>query len=181
MRTIVFADIRTALAAWVMKALGTDVSGVVWYPWPGTKMPKPYVMLRIVGPAKVGRDDFDGSILSGQRRFTVTVNAYGDSPNEIDQDGGVQDREGPIGLVARLQTSLEDPSVVEALYAAGIGVGEIMEAVDLSELLDTKFEARAAFDFHMFAASNVAVDAGQISGARILNTTPDVPAGVSVP
>lgn len=170
-----FAKLKQALVKWVEAVLAQDIAGVVWYPWPGTKMTKPFIMLRLVGPAKVGWDNFDGSNLGGQRRFTVTVNAYAENPNQLDQGGGqLAQAGGAIELVNRLQTSLEDPNIVDLLYGYGVGIGEIMDAVDLSEVLDTKYENRAAFDFFIFTAQNVPTDAGQITSAEVENNIPEV-------
>lgn len=165
-----FAILKQALVRWVEAVLGDEINGTVWYPWPNTKMAKPYVMLRLVGPHKIGRDNFDGSNLGGQRRFTVTVNAYAENPNLLDQaGGGLAQAGGAIELVNRLQTSLEDPNIVDLLYGFNVGIGEIMDANDLSEVLDTKYENRAAFDFFIFTAQNVPTDAGQITSAEVEN------------
>lgn len=170
-----FIKLKQAMVKWVEATLAQDIAGVVWYPWPGTKMAKPFIMLRLVGPAKVGRDNFDGSNLGGQRRFTVTVNAYAENPNQLDQGGGqLAQNGGAIELINRLQTSLENPVMVDLLYGYGVGIGEIMDATDLSELLDTKYEHRAAFDFFVFVGQNVTVDAGQISTAVPTNNIPEV-------
>jgi hypothetical protein len=60
-------------------------------------------------------------------------------------------------MAQRLQASLSSPFVREALSLAFVSPGTTGDIKDLSEILETKAELRAQFDFPVFLASNLAV------------------------
>jgi hypothetical protein len=139
--------IKQALYDWATPQAGLPV---IWLYQKGPKPTKPFITLNIIGPQRVaGRDDFrvesggTGQVLEGQRKFNVSVNVYAD------------DGDDPISVADDLATSLQLPTVYELLHTKNIGVGEIRNVIDLSQLLDTKYERRAQFDFDIFVASNV--------------------------
>ena len=84
-----FKDIRDTLALWVRELTGLSQRSVIWANQSATRPAKPYVMLNIIGPiANVGIDnvrqvynagtDTQDRIIIGDRRFTLSVNAYAD-------------------------------------------------------------------------------------------------------
>jgi hypothetical protein len=148
-----FTTIQDALQAWASSVVGAQIP-VIWALGGGTRPEKPFVTLNIRGPIKVPAIDHledDLKTLGGSRQYTVTCEVL----------TAVQDStlkwEDAMQYAANLVASLDDPAIDDLLYAAGIGVGEIFVVQDLSQLLDTKFERRASFDFHINVASNYTI------------------------
>jgi hypothetical protein len=147
-----WVQLQDALYAWV-----TAVLGAVPVAWAGqgeTKQIKPFVILTLVGPTKVPALDHlqdHNESLGGNRTYRVTVAAYTDP---ISSTGTALDA---AQYIATLMTSLDSDVISDALYAAGIGVGEIYPSNDVSELLETKYERRVQFDFEINVASNYPV------------------------
>lgn len=166
------SEIKDALFDWAKAASGLDDQQIMWEMDEGTKPTKPFIGLNLIGPRKVmGRDYLsvpdpdalpkESSMLQGAREFTVSVNVYADPENNVDVNQ----------LATDLQTSLEIQQLADALSDAGIGVGEVGEPIDLSELLETKWERRAQFDFKINVASNVDLDAAGFV-TPIIETSP---------
>lgn len=159
MSGIIIENIRKALYDWAER---NSSCRVVWLYESGPKMPKPFISLNLVGPYKVGTNDnlnvpADDTELkiSGQRKFSVSVNVY--------------DNKGSLQTASDLQTSLELPGEIETLNTANIGIGEIRNVIDLTQLLDTKYEYRAQFDFDIFTASVLLAPTETIEQAPIEN------------
>ena len=134
-------DIQNALAAWA-NAVVPGVP-VIWLDQNGTRPPKPYVSLKLVGPTKVTGIDWPangGEGTAGSRRYTVTVEAYTEAPNGSTIIDAAQ-------LISDLIGSLDDQGLSDTLSEAGIGVGVTHAPNDLSTALDTKIERRVAFDW----------------------------------
>lgn len=115
----------------------------------GTKPGKPFVSINVVGPMKpgftdsvrgknTGDKDFEQS---GQRKFMVSINVYDD----LDA----------ITWAQALQSSLDNPVEIAYFREADIGLGDAGDVNDLTEVLDTKYERRAQFDFTIFYATNI--------------------------
>ncbi len=121
---------------------------------------KNFCELRLVGPYKPGMDDQSHQpLISGSRRFTISVQTYSDDPDEA------------FAKASDLQSALEIPELGGILEAAGIGVGQINEVQDLSAVLDNEWEQRAFFDFEIWVASNItSAGFGQIDSATFTPT-----------
>lgn len=153
--------IMQALYDWATLQTGHPV---VWLYQNGPKPAKPFITLNITGPQRTAaRDDFRvesggiDQVLEGQRKFNISVNAYAEDDGDH------------ISIADDLATSLQLPSVYELLYTKKIGIGEIRNVIDLSQLLDTKYERRAQFDFDIFVASNVIATTELIEQAIVEN------------
>lgn len=152
-------NIQKALYDWGVR--NSDIR-VVWLYESGPKMQKPFVSLNLVGPYKIGTNDNLGVpvgatelTISGQRKFTVSVNVYGNA--------------SMLQAASDLQTSLDLPGEIETLNAANIGIGETRNVIDLTQLLDTKYEYRAQFDFDIFTGSALSAPVETIEQAPIEN------------
>lgn len=138
-------SIEKALYDWAVRNSNYTV---VWLYESGPKPAKPFISLNLVGPHKIGTNDNLGVPegetelkIRGQRKFSVSVNVYGDTSTRQD--------------ASDLQTSLDLPGEIETLNVANIGIGEIRNVIDLTQLLDTKYEHRAQFDFDIFTGSSL--------------------------
>ena len=139
-------DLMKALAAWAMAAVSnySPAPSVVWLDQLPPKLTKPFIGLNIRGPFSatgIGWQEQLGNATGISAFYTVTVEAYTDAPT---RDGATLDA---AQFISDLRLALDDPELADQLNQAGIGVGPINAPVDLSQLLDTKFERRMAFDF----------------------------------
>jgi len=173
-----FPAIQDALFKWCSTTLGADVAGnIFWFPFMGTKLPKPSVMLKLVGPEKKGfTDNFDGTTLAGPREATLTVETFSDPDTQIIQEGALSNSTASAqDLASRLLSSVDDPNVIDALQDKGIGIGGVTPITDISELLDTKYESRQHFEITLHLAdtrtslvdTGNGPDAGQILAVEV--------------
>jgi hypothetical protein len=140
------APIKKALYDWAVRVTGGTA---IFEYGDGPKPGKPFVTMNIIGPLKAGFTDSvrgkDTGDLdfeqTGQRAFTVSVNVYDDSD--------------AISWASKLQTSLDNPVEIDTFARADIGLGDAGDVNDLTEILETKYERRAQFDFTIFVASNI--------------------------
>lgn len=152
-------NIQKALYDWAVR---NSTYQVVWLYESGPKPEKPFVSLNLVGPYKMGTNDNLGVPegetelkIRGQRKFSVSVNVYGN--------------ESTLQSASDFQTSLDLPEEIEILNVANIGVGDIRNVIDLTQLLDTKYEHRAQFDFDIFTGSSLLAPVETIEQAPIEN------------
>ena len=154
---------QVAFITWA-KTLASSISPSVEAVWGSSRAPRPqlpYIMLDIIsGPSKDGHDDLrldeqNKIVASGMRYYTLSVNVYGDTANEI---------------AAELQSSFELPTIQELLSASGIAVVREGDVRVLDKLLETDYEGRAQFDFE-FAVSKNKVDdkSGVIDKVQLTN------------
>lgn len=162
--------IKQAIWAWANGVITdsgyTDL--VIWANQDGGRPQARHVQLNINGPAMPGAFDSvfpaDGAgqtfLQRGLRTFMVSVNCY--APADP----------GALALAARLQMSLSHPTLRQPLEAAGIGVGRISDARDLSAFLETRWESRVQFDFAIFTTLKEEITQDLIDSAIIKNITP---------
>lgn len=162
--------VRDAIQAWavaVLAGLSSPSQRVTWQFGMGDIPAKPYVSLNLIGPVQVGQAEerqgaYDQAGHSTDQvysvdTFTVSVNCIDDPTH-----GGQF-----MQIAQNLKASLSLPQYYEPLLAAGISVLEVMGVQDLSDMLETKPERRAQFDFRIEAGSAAATDLGQISTVHI--------------
>lgn len=120
-----------------------------------TRPKRPYLTINLVTPLqKAGSRDNtvandDGTFsLCGQRTFTLSVKAYSD--NGRDNTGFFQAHD----LLAQVMDSVDDPELREPLTVAGLAVMSVGDILDLTELVESGFEARAGMDMFMGIAAN---------------------------
>ena len=129
--------------------------------WDKPNQPRPeppYISVNnITGPVKVGGKDalevIDNQTyrLTGQRSFTLSVNAYGDLAKKTLID---------------MRDSFDDPSVIEDFSQAGLGVWIEGSPTDVGALLETGFEGREQMDvvFGIMACRDVKAPLGGTIG-----------------
>jgi len=148
--------VKDVIFEWASNNFG---EGVIWSKQDGVKPIKPFVELNLLdGGKKTGfTDNFrDGSLLCGNREMVVSVNVY----DNVDAMIKAND----------LKDTLDDPNVIDFFQATNIGISEVRNVVDLSQLLDSaSWERRAQFDFTVYFAFNKLIDAGQILTVELTN------------
>lgn len=157
-----YNPIRIALVREVRKVTGLECileEGTTQnYPRP----PLPYFSFKITTPgARYGDDssqyDSTGTIFSsgGQRKMSVSFHCY------------TKEHEDAYNFMTLWQTSLDLRTVQEDLRRTGIAVWIIGTVADLSQLLNTGYEARAQMDVQFGVAANLTEDLGEIDSAQI--------------
>lgn len=172
-------SVKRLLEAWLKAVLSPDPPPAkqmpIYFEWQsGTKSPiKPFATYHITGPHKptVTEDViFESGLpfLEGNRVFRVEVQCYSDGDDSPEAAGEMAD-----ALVA----SFEQPqfySIIE-LGSASLNpaptvpfqcsIGTVLDPVDLTELMETKWERRTVleFDLHVSAIAAI-VDGTPASG-----------------
>lgn len=130
---------ENAIHSWAYTALGLDADNVIWDRPNAPRPDPPYALLNILsGPRKTGRaaeeryKELDTFVYAMRKEFTLTVGIYGG--------------DGYLKQLGNLLDSLEKPSALTTLRQAGLACWGFEPPVDLSTLLDTQFEDRAAVD-----------------------------------
>jgi len=148
-----------AIQLWVSTVLGLSASNVIWDRG-GPRPDPPYALLNILsGPRKTSPSaeerykELDTYIYAMRWEFTLTVGIYGGN--------------GYLEQLGNLISSLEKPSVLTPLRQAGLACWGSEDPVDLSTLLDTQFEDRAAVDIFFAYGEAIEDDAvGEIQKVR---------------
>ena len=148
-----------AIHDWVMAAMSLEANKVIWDRPPAPRPDPPYALLNILsGPQQVGEaeeryKELDTFVYAMRWTFTFTVGIYGG--------------DGYLAQIANLAKSLTKPSARATLRQAGLAVWGSEPPVDLSALLDTQFEDRAAVDI-LFAYGEAVEDnaVGEIQKVR---------------
>ena len=173
MSILIATDITPPVIAWIKQILP---SLQVIIDRPNVQRPTPpYLSIMMVTPIiKVGSrdsisyehdednpDDTNFSV-SGQRRFTLAVRAYGVSTGKAFFDA--------FDNMSKLQDSLEDSVGREELTKAGLAVWNSNDILDVTELLESGYEPRAQLDIEFGIVSNRVVDLGAIETVKITGT-----------
>lgn len=171
-----WATIQTALHAWIVAGTGLAVGRVVWANQAMPQPQRPYVTLRLMALAPVGHDGVHSTTnlaapageevtltVEGRRHLTVGVQAYASA---------VTGAGTAAELLAKAQTALSLPTVHAGLRAAGLAVLNEGGITDLSALLETKFEGRAAMDVRFHCVDEVAEKTGYIATVEIEEAAP---------
>lgn len=154
-----FADIQRAIYNWF-----TDTTNVqaIWAEQEGPRPPRPYASLKLItGPVKTnGIDDMqyvsDGKYsLKGDRRITCSINVFGTDAHDI---------------LALARDSLDDPSVVDSLFADGLSIWDEGDPQDLTAKLETHWETRAQMDTVFGLASELEIEPGIIETVELSGT-----------
>lgn len=158
-----FATIQNAIYNWF-----TSVTKVpaIWAEQEGGKPERPYATLKLItGPVKInGRDDMvyvsEGKFnLKGDRRITCSINVFGLNAHDI---------------LALARDSLDDPRVVDSLFAKGLSIWDEGDPTDITLKLETHWETRAQMDTVFGLASEYEVDIGIIEHVEIEGTVGDI-------
>lgn len=151
---------ENAIHSWVMAAMSLAADNVIWDRPNAPRPDPPYALLNILsGPRKTGRaaeeryKELDTFVYAMRKEFTLTVGIYGG--------------DGYLKQLGNLLDSLEKPSALTTLRQAGLACWGFEPPVDLSTLLDTQFENRAAVDIFFAYGETMEDDAvGEIQKVR---------------
>lgn len=148
-----------AIHTWVMAAMSLGAAKVIWDKPNAPRPDPPYALLNILsgplatGPAEEQYKELDTFIYAMRWEFTLTVGIYGGN--------------GYLEQLKNLIASLQLPSSQATLRQAGLAFWGSEPPVDLSSLLDTQFEMRAAVDMRFAYGEAIEDDAvGEIQKVR---------------
>jgi hypothetical protein len=126
--------VKNALHGWAVAQSGLDAGKVIWAEQDAPSPALPYLTLKFSSLVQVkeeytGEPDDDGqALISGDREFTLSVQCF----------GGV-----PLQILENLKNSLHKFEVKLAL-PEGLAFIDSLGIMDISEVLDTRFEKRGA-------------------------------------
>ena len=135
---MLFTTLRDAIYTWLAPLVAP--APVVWGHQNNPRLVKPYVVAVITPARAVGQDyvsppDANGAAtILGNREFTVMLQYVG---------------AGGYDALERVRTSLEMPTVLQALHAADIATVRVTDMQDISALADTRYEDRYMLDATM--------------------------------
>jgi hypothetical protein len=143
-----FASVRDSLYQWAVSQVPAGMPVIYWQP-NAPRPTIPYITLFISQVTAVNQDWSDheatglGIInMRGNRQFTLEVQSYGSDP---------------LTIVENLRTSLQKQTVLDTLRVNGIAFYSSLTINDITELVDSKFERRAALDI-LFGVGQVYTD-----------------------
>lgn len=161
-----FVAARKAIAMEFQRVTGTTC--VLEEPtYQGATRPAlPYCSFKFITPAMKSGDDgleppVSGTVWNrgGQRKISVSFHVY------------ALDQEQAYNLMCLWQASLQQVFVRSRLLQTGnLAVWLIGNVADVSQLVNTGYEARAQMDVTMGIAANLSEDLGQIDTVRITGT-----------
>lgn len=155
--------IEDALHAWLKGATGVTC---IWAEQSGPQPKPPYCTLRIDGPRRLGgadelRQEADGhdvrQLAAGQRELTVQCQAFTAGMN-----GQATARE----LLTKAQARLSLPAVQEQLADVGLSVIDEGNVQNVSTVLETKWQGRAALDVRIGCADSAEDRVGSIESVE---------------
>lgn len=172
-----FSDTITAIVR-VVK----DVTGVecILQEQGGQNVPRPdlpYFAFKVTSPAIHYGDDHqehEGDAAStlynrgGPRRMACSFHCYGRSKEEAYE------------LMSLWQLSLNQKTTQEALRKSGMAVWLIGNVADLTQLLQTGFEARSQMDVSFGIAFNLTEDLGRIENTKVIGTVDGNPVNPAI-
>lgn len=150
---------------------GADKCQVVWAEQEtNAPQPKrPFVKLQVLSTRKRGEDGFvssyDSTLANGKqlqqaqygtRELRINVQVFANAKGRL--------LESAFARAQELADSLDNPTALEPLVEAGLGVTNVGEVQDLSEIEQSQYAGRASFDVRFEGA---AVQEGAVSGQYI--------------
>ena len=156
--TIDFAALRTTLYNWATQNVPAGMPVVYYYP----NAPRPtnngtpvdYVSLYLSTFVQIGRDynqdpldDSGIALFVGDREFTLQVQAYGTLSMQV---------------LENLRTSLQKQSVLSSLRVGGVVYFNWAPILDITDLVDSRYESRASMDLFFRIAQNYTDNLGVI-------------------
>jgi hypothetical protein len=180
-----FPAIESALVAFVETASG--LSGkVVLAMQTAPQPPMPYATVRISGPRPAGGpwpriiQSFDAAQPAGQE---VSLQAVVDEELTVSLQfftaltfGAGSAR----ALMAQVRVALALQSTLDPLRAAGLALIDVGDIHDLSAILETAFQGRAALDLRFLVADDVTERTGYVGSVGISGTVSGDGASVTV-
>lgn len=133
-------------------------STIIWAEQMASQPAPPYITLKIIsGPVKLGDElrfntSNDKFFTAGLRQFTLSIQGFGTN--------ALQDLTDILG-------ALDDPDVFEDLKDKSLALVSTPSIIDLTQLLDTVFEERAALDLIFTTPDNRELTTTYISTVNI--------------
>jgi hypothetical protein len=172
-----WSAIETALQNWVEMASGYDDAHVIFADQPGAIPDGDYITLR--KGVSVGRGAFPWlkqellqsppdpdnplrTTVVSRRNVTVSIQAY---TKDVAGD------ESAWVILEGVRAALALPSIARSFRELGVTVLELSGPINLSALMDTDFEGRAALDVSVFYAHELSEDGTYIETARITDAS----------
>jgi hypothetical protein len=154
---IAWGALKTAIYDWVSTETAITT---IWANQNAPQPDTPYITLNIIaGPVKLGLDDdmvWDSVgaqfILAGQRRFTTSIQAYGN---------------GSLSAMSNLLGSIDKPSVHDGLSTAKLAIANTPAIIDLTAMLSTAFEDRRGMDVEFYTVDNTAITLSYIDKTEL--------------
>lgn len=129
--------VKTNIYNWVVANIPMGMPVTMYYE-NAPRPTAPYVTINLASINQIGWDwtpnptDNAGDVdIVGDREFTIQLQAYGGDP---------------FTILENLRTSLQKQGVLDTLRLVGIVYVSWMPLIDLTELIDTRFEKRAQMD-----------------------------------
>ena len=146
----------------IRQLLSDNSVTIIFAEQPGPRPEKPYISLKLLaGPSPLGSfDDFrrdettqNRFVISGMRQYTLNIQVFG--PDSL-------------AIVDQVQTLMDSPNIFPLLRNDDVDLAVVERGGvdDISELLDTGYEARVSMDVVFNAAVNVVVDPGTIESVE---------------
>lgn len=176
--TLDFSVLKTNLYNWATANVPNGMPIIYYYP----NAPRPtvdYVTLLISNFSQIAFDyqtpptDNAGDVnLVGDREFTLTIESYGNQPMQV---------------LENLRTSLQKQTVLDSLRANGIVYVQWFPIVDITDLINSRFEQRSTMDLLFRIAQQYTDTIGTIAqvqaneivynvdGTEVLNQTVLIP------
>lgn len=163
--------IENALRTWVRSATGLGDAAVIFADQTGQRPAAPFVTIKLGTIIPLGAFDETRTIydadadpgeevelrVSGQREFSVSLQAFSTvvtSPTS--------DTLPARALLGKCQTALQLPTVKAAFDTAGVSCFDVGSVLNLSALVGTLFEGRAALDCRFYATDTASEFVGFI-------------------
>jgi hypothetical protein len=152
------STIKTGLWTWAKTEAGIPEAQVVWAEQNSPQPNTPYVTLRIASLVKVGDDyipmpNASGAVkITGNRDFTLGIQGFGP---------------GSLGILETLRGSLAKQSVKETFYAAKIALVNTEDVLNITELVETRFQERGSLDVFLRTYSEVTDNLGAIEKVEV--------------
>src|SRR5262249_29311933 len=152
-RVVNWSEIEDALHAWLKAATGVTC---IWAEQSGPQPKPPYCTLRIDGPRRLGGADEIRQAADcrgvrqsagGPRQLTPQCQAY---------TAGTNGRATARELLTKAQLQLALPSVRDRLSEVGLSVIDEGNVQNVSTVLETKWQGRAALDVRLGCADTTA-------------------------
>ncbi|MEW5803914.1 MAG: hypothetical protein AB1847_17605, partial [bacterium] len=147
---------ETAIYQWISSVLKIET---IWDKPNALRPALPYATMNIsLGSRSTGAPEeiykaLDTFTYPNRKVMTLTVNIYADNAY--------------LAYMEKLINSINLPSVQDKLYAAGMAVWDHSDPVDISTLLDTKYEYRVSIDIFIAYAVDADDTPGEIQRVSI--------------
>lgn len=157
-----FNNIRDALYDWAFTL--TTPKKVVWLNQNAPRPAPPYLTLQVTPAAQIAQDyvyspgTSGTSLIVGNREFTLMIQYFG---------------AGGYDVLERLGSSLEAPSIQQFFTTKGLAIVRRLPTIDITALVDTRYEERYAMDIQFRTYSEYLDVVGLIESVKAEATFKD--------